>query len=184
MSLETWQNTVINENELIVQASQHDVTDTFCSIGMSFSYLNIKNKLDYKQYQMGKHDKLVLCAINIFNDERRRKYNKINRKNIVNTLKNNNIHNQYFLPDDYFETLPNYKFIISPEGNGIDCHRHYESLIAGCIPIVEDNPIIRNKYGNCPILYTRDYSEITEEYLNKKYEEMKTQIYDFSRLIL
>lgn len=184
MSLETWQNTVKNESELIVQASQHDVTDTFCSIGMSFSYLKIKNKLHYKQYQIGKHEKLVLCAINFFNDERRRKYNKVNRKNIVNTLKNNNIHNKYFSSDDYFETLPSYKFIISPEGNGIDCHRHYEALMAGCIPIVEDNPIIRNKYGNCPILYTRDYSEITEEYLNKKYEEMKTQIYNFSRLIL
>ena len=184
MTIVKWQNTIKNENDYIVQASQHDITDTFCSIGMGFPFTKIKNKLESKNHQFGKHDKLVLSAISINTDERRRKYNKINRKNIVNTLKNNNIYNQYLSEDIYFEELPKYKFIISPEGNGIDCHRHYEALMAGCIPIVEDNPIIRKKYGNCPILYTKDYSEITEEYLNKKYIEMNEIVYDFSRLLL
>ena len=35
--------------------------------------------------------------------------------------------------------LSKYKFIISPEGNGIDCHRHYEAILCGCIPIIEYN---------------------------------------------
>ena len=76
------------------------------------------------------------------------------------------------------------KFVISPEGNGIDCHRHYEALIAGCIPIMESNPLIIKKYHGCPILYTSDYSEITEEYLLKKYDEMIDKVYDFSCLFL
>jgi hypothetical protein len=80
--------------------------------------------------------------------------------------------------------LPNYKFIISPEGNGIDCHRHYESLIAGCIPVIEYNPLIETKYKGCPVLYTRDYREINQEYLNIKYNEMIDQTYDFSKLFL
>jgi hypothetical protein len=80
--------------------------------------------------------------------------------------------------------LPNYKFVISPEGNGIDCHRHYEALLAGCIPIIERNPLVEEKYKGCPVLYTDDYSEITEDYLLKVYEEMKSQTYDFSRLFL
>jgi hypothetical protein len=80
--------------------------------------------------------------------------------------------------------LPKYKFVISPEGNGIDCHRHYEALIAGCIPIVESNEHIKEKYKGCPILYTQDYNEITEDYLKKKYEEMIDIKYDFSRLFL
>jgi hypothetical protein len=84
----------------------------------------------------------------------------------------------------YFDTLPSYKFVISPEGNGIDCHRHYEALLAGCIPVIERNPVIEEKYKGCPILYTNDYSEITPAYLELKYEEMKTQTYDFSRLFL
>lgn len=85
---------------------------------------------------------------------------------------------------DYFESLPKYKFVISPEGNGVDCNRHYEALMAGCIPIVELNPIIQAKYGDVPILYTQDYSEITPTYLEEKYAEMLDRKWDFSRLFL
>jgi hypothetical protein len=56
--------------------------------------------------------------------------------------------------------------------------------LAGCIPIIEHNPLIEEKYKGCPILYTTDYSEITEEYLQQKYEEMLHKEYDFSRLFL
>jgi hypothetical protein len=74
--------------------------------------------------------------------------------------------------------------VISPEGNGIDCHRHYEALIAGCIPIIEYHPAIQEKYKGCPVLYTKDYSEITEEYLLGKYAEIWGKKYDFSALFL
>jgi len=92
--------------------------------------------------------------------------------------------NQSFNHTEYFGLLPQYKFVISPEGNGVDCHRHYEALIAGCIPIMEYNPFIERKYKGCPILFTKDFSEITEEYLLAKYEEMVNQTYDFSCLFL
>jgi hypothetical protein len=182
-SLEKWQQTVKDEKELIVQASEFDEIITFCSIGMSFEYLNIKN-VHYLDRQIGKHENLVLCAINYFNDINRRRLETINRINILGTLSQNDIFNEKLTPDEYFRKLPSYKFIISPEGNGIDCHRHYEALLAGCIPIIEDSQVVRDKYGDCPILYTTDYSEITHEYLEKKYEEMKTKLYDFSRLYM
>jgi hypothetical protein len=102
----------------------------------------------------------------------------------LSTLQQNNIHNLSLNPQDYFKNLSEYKFVISPEGNGIDCHRHYEALMAGCIPIIEDRPNIREKYKGCPILFTTDYSEITESYLSEQYEKMSKTIYDFSRLIL
>jgi hypothetical protein len=122
-----------------------------------------------------------MCAVLTDTDQRRRP-NGTNRKGIVQTLEKNGILNTY--TDNYFEDLPKYKFVISPEGNGIDCHRHYEALMAGCIPIVEYNDHIQHKYQGCPILYTKDYTEITEEYLSKKYEEMIDTEYDFSRLML
>jgi hypothetical protein len=49
---------------------------------------------------------------------------------------------------------------------------------------VEDRNDIREKYKGCPILYTKDYSEITESYLNEKYNEMIHTEYDFSRLLM
>lgn len=85
---------------------------------------------------------------------------------------------------EYFKTIGTYKFVASPEGNGIDCHRHYEALLAGCIPILEKNPKSESKYAGCPVLWTTDYSEITEEYLTMKYKEMLNTEYDFSPLFL
>jgi hypothetical protein len=71
---------------------------------------------------------------------------------------------------------------VSPEGNGIDCHRHYEALMAGCIPIIERNPLVEAKYAGCPVLWTDDYSEITPPYLELMYAEMIDKVYDFSHL--
>ena len=131
--------------------------------------------------QFGPHDTTVLCSITSTTDSRRRPTG-INRSSILQTLQANGIQNQKLSYKSYITSLPKYKFVVSPEGNGIDCHRHYEALLAGCIPIVEENDLIKEKYSGCPILYTKDYSEITKEYLDNKYESMIDQAYDFSKL--
>jgi hypothetical protein len=183
-TLTQWQTLIKNENELIYQASTEDGSDsiTFCTVGLWYGYA--KKNVSYTDCQIGEHKNLVLCSFSSHTDQNRRNNLEINRTKILNNLKNNNIINQSFEIDDFYKLLPTYKFIISPEGNGIDCHRHYEALIAGCIPIIEYNDIIRNKYGDCPILYTKDYSEITNEYLEEKYQEMKDRFYNFSKLYL
>ena len=162
-------------SNMIVQASVIDGSDSKqpFPIGMGYKYSG--------QQLKGPHDQTVLCAIVTETDKKRRPYGK-NRNTIVKTLEKNGIQNIY--TDNYFDDLPKYKFIVSPEGNGIDCHRHYEALIAGCIPIIEHNDHIEEKYQGCPILYTNDYTEITEEYLTKKYNEMIDTEYDFSKLML
>lgn len=40
---------------------------------------------------------------------------------------------------EYLKDLSQYKFIISPEGNGIDCHRTWEALYLKVVPIVDRN---------------------------------------------
>jgi len=106
----------------------------------------------------------------------------INRSIILKTLNNNGLHQT---PNkSYIENLCEAKFAPSPEGNGIDCHRHWEALYCKSIPIVEDNEKIKSKFKGLPVLYTKDYSEITPEYLNKKYEEILETEYDFSNLFL
>ena len=74
--------------------------------------------------------------------------------------------------------------IISPKGNGIDCHRHYEALLSGCIPICEYNKKTEEKYKDLPVLYTTDYSEITNDYLESKYQEMLNKDYNFEKLFV
>lgn len=110
---------------------------------------------------------------------------KICRAQVLQTL----MHNGFTATEntgtrEYWADLRQHAFVASPEGNGVDCHRTYEALICGCVPIVEDNPHIRRVYGNVPILWTRDYSEITPAYLQAKLAEIRTRTYDFSRLLL
>lgn len=185
MTLREWQRTIVPENQYIVQASTTDGCDgiTATSIGMCYGFAKFKGKTGDMQVAPIKTE-LCLCAINVGTDQRRRGAHPICRKTIVETLLNNGFQNTAIETDKYFEELPKYRFVISPEGNGIDCHRHYEALMAKCIPIVEDSALIRAKYGNAPILYTRDYSEITQEYLEQKYAEMLDQRWDFSNFFM
>ena len=187
LTLLEWQIIFKPLEELIVQPSIKDGSDRSekfdFSIGMGYLYATL-SKEKQKEIQIGSHSKLVLCAVNDRTDMRRRGMSNINRKKILEIIKKNGIDNVRLKPDSYYESLGEYKFIISPEGNGIDCHRHYEALLSGCIPIIEDNEDMRRKYKDMPILYTKDYSEITPEYLEKKYEEMLYKEYNFSKLFI
>jgi hypothetical protein len=186
MKLLEWQNIEKPLNDLIIQAStvleeEGDGWRHF-PIGMSYQFVEFSQLGN--NLKIGNHANLVLCAFSPFTDRNRRINNNVNRKKILNNLSDNNIDNIILNPRQYFESLPSYKFVISPEGNGIDCHRHYEALIAGCIPIIEKNPLTEEKYKNMPVLWTIDYSEITHEYLNIKYQEFLDKSYDFSKLFL
>jgi hypothetical protein len=183
-TLREWQQRRKSLSELIVQASAIDGSDSWQEwpIGMGYEFLSYKDL--FTQHQSGNHTQTVLCCFIIGTDERRRKYG-LNRRKIEYELHKRGIYNLPFVrKHTYWKALLDHKFIISPEGNGIDCHRHYEALMAGCIPIVEDNPLIRKKYEGCPILFTKNYLDIKESVLVKIYEEMLDQVYDFSCLFL
>lgn len=184
-TLREWQYLIKHPQDFIVQASTTEHADGWqpFPIGMGFDYVTIPQTI--QSYQQGSHDHLVLCSFSSCTDQKRRGKSPICRQNILSTLKKQNIHNKRFnTSQEYFSNLPKYKFIISPEGNGIDCHRHYHAFMAGCIPIIEYNANIADKYSGCPILFTTDYSEITSQYLEAKYIEMLDQVYDFSSLFL
>lgn len=179
LTLREWQNCNKDPSQYIIQASTVDGGDrpTAMSIGMGYGIMSFKDNLH--TIQLGSHSELVLCAISESTDERRR---GPVRKEIVKSLEINGVPNVKLDHEKYFTCLPSYKFVISPEGNGIDCHRHYEALMAGCIPIVEYSKLVDVKYGNVPILWTKDYSEITPEYLEEKYVEFLDKRWDFSLL--
>jgi UDP-N-acetylglucosamine 2-epimerase len=89
------------------------------------------------------------------------------RNTIIDQLNNNNI--KYILEsglsfDNYAKNMSKCKFVISPPGNGIDCHRTWEALYMGCIPIVIKNDIYDN-WSDLPILQVESYSQLTNETL-------------------
>ena len=128
------------------------------------------------------NSKLLLYAFNI-SDEIGMLNHKGNRRNVKNILDKRYTMNKLKFPE-YYEEIGKYKFVISPEGNGIDCYRHYETWISKGIPIIQRNPFIEKKYSGLPILWTDDYSEITNDYLKEKYTEFLNKDFDFSKILL
>lgn len=183
-TLREWQQRLKPLSEVIVQASAVDGSDSWQAwpIGMGADFLSYKDV--FQKVQTGAHSKTILCCF-IAGSDLARRPRGFNRTSIESALTQKGIYNMPFVRKEaYWRALLDHKFIISPEGNGIDCHRHYEALIAGCIPIVEDNPLIRQKYAGCPMIFTKNYMDIKESTLRKTYEEMLNTGYDFSCLFL
>ena len=65
------------------------------------------------------------------------------------------------VPNHYKKNLIHYKFVASPPGNGIDCHRTWEALYLGVIPIVKDKRFY-SKFHNFPGLIVDEWSDILE----------------------
>ena len=184
-TLREWQQLNKDSSTIIVQASPVDGSDSWQPFPIGFSYQFMTYRDEFIKSSTGNHENTVLCCFIAQTDQHRRKRPAFNRQKVEYNLHKRGIYNYPFVRGAaYWSALKNSKFVISPEGNGIDCHRHYEALMAGAIPVVEDNPLIKEKYSGCPILYTKDYSEISPKFLEKKYNEMIDQTYDFSRLFL
>ena len=47
-------------------------------------------------------------------------------------------------------------FVVSPEGAGMDCHRTWEALLLGCIPIVKRN-VLSSLFADLPVLIVNDW---------------------------
>jgi hypothetical protein len=73
----------------------------------------------------------------------------------------------------YIKELSTYKFAISPEGNGIDCHRVWECIYVGCIPILKNNNIMYDFFKDLPILWVNNFSSVTETSLLEQYKILK-----------
>lgn len=76
-----------------------------------------------------------------------------------------------------------YAYVVSPHGNGLDCHRTWEALALGCIPIVKSSPL--NKlYDELPVLIVNDWSDITDELLKNTIDSFKNKTFNYNKLSL
>jgi hypothetical protein len=73
-------------------------------------------------------------------------------------------------PDCYNE-WSKHKFVLSPRGAGEDCHRTWEAIITGCIPIVKSS-LLDELYEDLPILVVNDWNEINKDFLERKHLEI------------
>lgn len=82
----------------------------------------------------------------------------------------------------YLDAIAVHEFVASPAGNGLDCHRTWETLYMGKIPILPNDPFYRNVYDGLPVVFVDTCFDITEEYLKSEYVRIKSTVYDLDKL--
>jgi hypothetical protein len=71
-----------------------------------------------------------------------------------------------------WEEYTKYRFGFSPRGNGLDCHRTWEMLFFGMVPIVRTSSLDA-LYTGLPVLIVKNWTDICQDgFLEKTYNEM------------
>ena len=71
---------------------------------------------------------------------------------------------------DLWREKTRYAFVVSPHGNGLDCHRTWESLVLGNIVIVKRSSL-DPMYEGLPVVIVEDWREITSDNLRRWHAE-------------
>lgn len=66
---------------------------------------------------------------------------------------------------DFLAELKDHKFMVCPQGHGLDCHRNWETLYMRRVPVMKDHPYFRRLMQGFPVLFVKDWSDITEDIL-------------------
>lgn len=101
--------------------------------------------------------------------------NPIERNTCIDALKNKGfVTNAVKVPYlQYLTEMKRHKFVACPEGNGWDCHRTWEALYMGCIPIVRKRYFTEMFSRLVPLLIIEDWNEVSLEKLDKFYYHNK-----------
>jgi hypothetical protein len=83
----------------------------------------------------------------------------------------------------YLRDIRSHKFCICPRGNGVDCHRIWECLYLGTIPICIKNMALQ-QFANLPILFVNRWDEVTPELLESVYDKFSNFTWDVSQLYM
>jgi hypothetical protein len=100
--------------------------------------------------------------------------NPIERNRILAVCQSNGILNEINSITKYRQRLSESKFIISPPGNGIDCHRTWEAMYHKTIPVVEDQ-FNFFKHIDLPVLSVpsiKDFFALTKIERDSLYEKI------------
>lgn len=84
--------------------------------------------------------------------------------------------------DKYLQDMAHSKFVLCPRGNGLDCHRPWEALLMGAIPVVEESTI-DPLFDKLPVLKVKNFEVITEQFLHEAYAAMQRQTFEYERIL-
>ena len=86
-----------------------------------------------------------------------------------------------------WKTQSEYAFVISPHGNGLDCHRTWEALCLGCIPIVKTSAL-DPLYDGLPVWIVSNWSDVSPVSMSQTISDFKAKhdqgLYQYEKLKL
>ena len=84
---------------------------------------------------------------------------------------------------DNWKTQSNFAFVLSPHGNGLDCHRTWEALVLGCIPIVKTSAL-DSLYDNLPVLIVKEWKDVSSKLLETTLTSFSKRDFKYEKLEL
>ena len=82
-----------------------------------------------------------------------------------------------------WKNITQFAFVLSPFGMGMDCHRTWEALCLGAIPIVKANGF-KPLFDGLPVLVINEWHEITPSLLDETIQLFKVKKFKYEKLTL
>lgn len=130
------------QQETILDSVENNSNDFEDRINKSFSFFHF--------FMLNRHDK----------DRHKANY-------VLDNKQENDFMEKKMNRTETWKLCSQYKYIISPHGNGLDCHRTYEAMCLGCIPVVRSSSLDL-LYKDMPIIILDKWDDFNIEELNKR----------------
>lgn len=112
--------------------------------------------------------------VNTYPEYRQYVWDKYSKEEWITTTKNLTMEKFYF-------DIASHKFVFSPRGNGVDCHRTWEALYLRTIPIVKRCRHME-EFKELPIFFVDNWGNICYNELNNFYEKVQDSLYDLDKM--
>ncbi|MBT8530895.1 hypothetical protein G6708_07915 [Polynucleobacter paneuropaeus] len=80
-----------------------------------------------------------------------------------------------------WEQQAQYQFVLSPHGAGLDCHRTWEALLLGCIPIAKEAKL-NDLFTDLPVVVVHDWGEINDAFLSNALTKLNNKSFNLEKL--
>lgn len=145
-------------------------------IGLENAHIGVNGRLEnflaYRHHQIAPQPRelSVLSAFNTHTNPSIRE----NLAQLISKSRHRNL-NTRLSPNEFQQYVLRSKFVLSPPGNGPDCHRTWESIYLGAVPVVLRSHFPRSLISGAPIWAVDDWDEIialSDDQLDQKYVEI------------
>lgn len=85
--------------------------------------------------------------------------------------------------DQTWDLQSKYQFVLSPHGAGLDCHRTWEALLLGCIPIVKTAKL-NDLFEDLPVVIVDDWAQINLHFLENAVAQISSRSINVEKLMM